>query len=63
MHHNISIPTDPVLRPAQTNTQSLGRLKISLTNQTGYTPVPGATIRVSYTGNPDQDVYKRQSKQ
>lgn len=54
MHHNISIPTDPVLRPAQTNTQSLGRLKISLTNQTGYTPVPGATIRVSYTGNPDQ---------
>lgn len=54
MLYNTSTFTDPVLRPAQTNVQSLGKLKISLTNSTGYVPVAGARVRVSYTGNPDQ---------
>lgn len=54
MLYNTSTFTDPVLRPAQTNVQSLGKLKISLTNSTGYVPVPGARVRVSYTGNPDE---------
>lgn len=54
MLYNTSNYMDPVLRPAQTGVQSLGRLKISLTNMTGYVPVPGAKIQVSYTGNPDQ---------
>ena len=54
MPHHTSFSTEPVLRPAQTNTQSLGRLRVSLTATTGYVPVPGATIQVSYTGNPDQ---------
>ena len=42
------------LRPAQVNTQSLGRLKISITTAAGFTPVAGARIRISYMGNPDQ---------
>ena len=54
MVNNTALPPEPVLRPAQTNTQSMGRLRVSLTAQTGYFPVPGATVRISYTGNPDQ---------
>ena len=52
--------TDPsqsrpaILCPAQVGTQSMGRLKISITSGAGYTPVAGATIRISYMGNPDQ---------
>ena len=50
-----SVPQpEPVLRPAQTSVQPLGRLKVSLTTASGYTPVPGASVQVSYTGNPDQ---------
>lgn len=41
------------LRPAQNSTQSLGRLRISLTATTELRPIPGATVRISYTGNPD----------
>lgn len=44
------------LRPAQLDTQSLGRLKISLTTASGYTPVPGATISISYTGGAGQTI-------
>ncbi len=46
--------TFPVLRPAQVNTQSLGRLKISLTISGELMPIPGATVKVASTGNPDQ---------
>ena len=44
------------LRPAQTGTQSLGRLKISLTATAELMPIPDATVRISYTGNPDQTI-------
>lgn len=44
------------LRPAQTSTQSLGRLKISLTAEAELRPIPDATVRISYTGNPDDTI-------
>ncbi len=49
-----SVFSPTALHPAQVNTQSLGRLKISLTTASGYTPVAGARIRIAYMGNPDQ---------
>ena len=42
------------LHPAQVGTQSLGSLKISLTAEAELRPIPEATVRVAYTGNPDQ---------
>lgn len=42
------------LRPAQVDTQSTGRLQVNLTASLTYTPIPDATVRISYTGNPSQ---------
>lgn len=39
--------------PAQTDTQSLGGLKLSVTAATNNRPIEGATIDISYTGDPD----------
>lgn len=44
------------LHPAQMETQSMGRLQINLTAALTYTPIPGATVRIAYTGNPEQIV-------
>lgn len=44
----------PILRPAQVDTQSLGKLQVNLTAQLTYTPIPDATVRISYTGNPNE---------
>ena len=41
------------LRYLQDNAVDKGRLQISVTNQTGFTPIEGARIRISYTGEPD----------
>lgn len=38
--------------PAQTQTQSLGRLGIKLNSQANLRPIENATIRISYTGDP-----------
>ena len=46
--------TSPFLRPAQTSLQSLGRLKIQLTQSERLIPIPGATVRIASAGNPDQ---------
>lgn len=40
------------LRYLQDNAVDKGRLQISVTNQTGFTPIEGARIRISYTGEP-----------
>ncbi len=42
----------PRLYPAQTETQSLGRLQVNCVTQTGFRPIQGATVRISYTGDP-----------
>ncbi len=42
------------IRPAQTGTQNLGGLKISLNSTANYTPIENATVTISNTGNPDQ---------
>lgn len=36
--------------PALTNTQSFGKLRVSITAELTYTPVPDATINISYAG-------------
>ena len=41
------------LRYLQNNAVDKGRLQISVTNQTGFTPIEGARIRISYTGDPE----------
>lgn len=38
--------------PAQTQTQSLGRLGIKLNSQANLRPIENATIKISYTGDP-----------
>ena len=40
------------LRYLQDNAVDKGRLQISVTNQTGFTPIEGARICISYTGEP-----------
>ena len=44
----------PMIRPAQTGTQDLGRLRISLNSTVNYIPIENATVTISSTGNPDQ---------
>lgn len=42
------------LYPAQLETQSTGKLKINITSILASRPITGATIRISYTGEPNK---------
>lgn len=42
----------PKVYPAQMETQSLGKLRVNCVTRTGFRPVPGALVRISYTGDP-----------
>ena len=42
------------LYPAQLETQSTCKLKINITSILASRPITGATIRISYTGEPDK---------
>ena len=44
----------PMIRPAQTGTQNLGGLKVSLNSTANHSPIEDATVTISNTGNPDQ---------
>ena len=44
------------LYPAQVSTQSTGLLQINLTGALTYTPIPDATVRIAYTGNPTETI-------
>ncbi len=39
--------------PAQMETQSIGRLQVNCVTQEGFRPIENATVRISYTGEPD----------
>ncbi|BBF41441.1 spore cortex-lytic enzyme SleC [Lachnospiraceae bacterium KM106-2] len=45
-----------IVYPAQTDTQSLGRLKVNVTSIVGSRPITDATVSISYTGDPDNRV-------
>ena len=49
---NFGIGIGSKVYPSQMETQSLGRLQINCVTQTGFRPIPGATVRISYTGDP-----------
>ena len=51
---NQSSRPSPRVYPAQTDTQSFGRLKLNITSVTDNRPVEGAVIDISYTGVPNQ---------
>ena len=36
--------------PVMTNTQSFGKLRVSVTSELTYTPIPDATINIAYAG-------------
>lgn len=38
--------------PAQMETQSFGRLQVNCVTQQGFRPIPNATVRIAYTGDP-----------
>lgn len=42
-----------IIFPAQTGTEDLGRLRLSVINQNDYTPVENATIQIANTGTPE----------
>ena len=41
---------------AEMNTQSIGTLQISVTSSVAYIPIEGATVTISYTGDPDSPI-------
>ena len=43
-----------IIYPAEVSTQSLGRLRMNVTEQSSDRPVPGATVNIAYTGDPTQ---------
>jgi hypothetical protein len=49
---NFGIGIGSKVYPSQMETQSLGRLQVNCVTQTGFRPIPGATVRISYTGDP-----------
>jgi peptidoglycan hydrolase-like protein with peptidoglycan-binding domain len=54
VHNNITKVEHnmPRIYPAQMGTQSLGRLWVNTVTELGLRPIPNATIRISYTGDP-----------
>ncbi len=42
--------------PAQMGTQNFGKLQVDVTSEQGFRPIPGAKVRITYTGNPDSVV-------
>ncbi len=49
---NYGYETATRVYPAQMETQSLGRLQVNCVTQAGFRPIPGATVRIGYTGDP-----------
>lgn len=49
------VSSQPAVSPAQTGA-STGQLQIDVTASIGLIPIPGATIRISFTGEPDSMV-------
>lgn len=47
-----------ILRMAQTDNTSLGKLQISVTSSLGLIPIQDATVTISYTGVPDVTIEK-----
>ncbi|GEM_PF-381868 len=46
----------PRVYPAQMETQSFGTLQVNCVTQTGFRPIPDATVRISYTGDPTSTI-------
>lgn len=46
----------PKVYPAQMETQALGRLQVNCVTETGFRPIPGATVRIAYTGDPESAI-------
>ncbi len=42
--------------PVQMGTQNFGKLQVDVTSEQGFRPIPGAKVRITYTGNPDSVV-------
>ena len=42
-----------ILRMAQTDNSSMGKLQISVTSSLGLIPIQDATVTISYTGVPE----------
>lgn len=42
----------PRVYPTQMEAQSLGRLQVNCVTQVGFRPIPNATVRITYTGDP-----------
>jgi len=42
--------------PTQMETQSVGKLQVNVVTQVGVRPIPNATIKISYTGDPTKTV-------
>jgi len=53
---NFGIGIGSKVYPSQMETQSLGRLQVNWVTQAGFRPIPGATVRISYTGDPTSAV-------
>ena len=49
------------LRYLQNNAVDKGRLQIAVTTRTGFRPISGARVRVSYTGEPGAVVEEMQT--
>ncbi len=47
---------EPILKSAQTEDAATGRLQINVTADIGLIPIQGATINISFTGEPDSTV-------
>ena len=50
---------DSIIQAAQlpaTNEASTGELRISVISSIAYIPIPGATVTISYTGDPESPV-------
>lgn len=47
-----------ILRMAQTDNSSMGKLQISVTSSLGLIPIQDATVTISYTGVPDVTIEK-----